>query len=159
MPGLTNLRALHTFHFRHEDNCMWVVREFRKFTVDVVSHNPEMKLEYLALGNTVERLVRRTPKKVDKKGKGKEKPAGRKGKSLAELALFQSSSAPSNLVGSSLLKLGIAPNLAIDWGNSDDEDLDVGGKMGLRVETMEDMHFSDIPGVRIFEKDVLHGRL
>jgi hypothetical protein len=160
MPGLTNLRALHTLQFRHEDSCVWVMREFRKFAVDTVSHNPEMKLEYLALEDTVERLVRRTPKKVDKKGKGKEKAGAGRGKSLAELALLQHGIPQSPIVGSnSLLKLGFAASLAIDAGDSEDEDLEVGGKMGLRVETMEDIHFSDIPGVRIFEKGVLYDRL
>jgi hypothetical protein len=160
MPGLTNLRALHTLQFRHEDSCVWVMREFRKFTVDTVSHNPDMKLEYLALEDMVERLVRRTPKKVDKKGKGKEKAGAGKGKSLAELALLQNGIPQNHLAGSnSLLKLGIAASLALDAGESEDEDLEVGGKMGLRVETMEDIHFSDIPGVRIFEKGVLYDRL
>src|SRR6266536_3734708 len=77
MPGLTSLRVLHTIQFRTDDTCMWVMREFRKFAVDNISHNPDMKLEYLALDSSVERLVRRKvstskTEKKDQKGKGKD---------------------------------------------------------------------------------------
>jgi hypothetical protein len=152
---------------------MWVMHEFRKFAVDNISHNPEMKLEYLALTDSVERLVRRpppTPKKTDRKGKGKDtsnyasgKKSWTKGKSLGELALMQNGGVfPQDVSvsgGINLLNLGSMPGLGIDWGDSEDDDLEVGGKQGLRVETVEGVRFCDVPRVRIFEKDILGGRL
>jgi hypothetical protein len=114
---------------------MWVMREFRKFAVDSISHSPEMKLEYLALDLTVERLVRRPPtKEAGKKAKGKEKDGGLS------------------------TSVGTANGEATESSDSD-EDEEVGGKTGLKVETIDGIRFSDIDGVRIFEKDVLGGRL
>ncbi|ESZ95443.1 hypothetical protein SBOR_4184 [Sclerotinia borealis F-4128] len=59
LSGLKNLRALHAIDFRSEDTCFWVSREFRKFTVDSIAHNPDCKLEYIALKNSIIRLFRR----------------------------------------------------------------------------------------------------
>ncbi|KAM3067656.1 hypothetical protein ACMFMF_009650 [Clarireedia jacksonii] len=64
LTGLESLRALHAIEFRSEDTCMWVIKEFRKFTMDNVAHDPSSKLEYLALEKSVEQLVRK------KKGAG-----------------------------------------------------------------------------------------
>ena len=70
ISGLTALRVLHIISFHNpEDTCTWVMRETRKFAVDVICHNPTMKLEYLALDQSVDRLVCRKPMlkpKVDK---------------------------------------------------------------------------------------------
>lgn len=151
---MVQLRALHAIDFRHDDTCVWVMREFRNFAVDAISHNPQMKLEYLALGLGVERLVRHIPKKVDK-GKGKAKRSGG-GKTIADMLL---PGAPVSESALALLKMGFVPNLMNPLDDSDDDDLRVGGKNGLVVETVQGIDFSDIPGVRIFEKDVLNGRL
>jgi len=122
-----------------------------------------MKLEYLALDTSIEQLVRRVPTKppVDRKGKGKEK-ASTKGKTLAQLALAQhthwSSTSGVGIANAGLDGLSLAP-IPMSWEESDDEDLDIGGKMGLKVETVEGIRFSDVTGVRIFENDILLGRL
>jgi len=47
-------------------------------------------------------------------------------------------------------------NESEDETESEDE---YSGKLGLKVETVEGLRFSDVVGVRIFEKDVLLGRL
>ncbi|KAI9674219.1 MAG: hypothetical protein M1817_002037 [Caeruleum heppii] len=75
MPGLVNLRALHIVSFRTDDTCTWVMRELRKFAIDVVAHHPQLKLEFIGLDGTVERLLR-TPTEVleaSKKGFIREK--------------------------------------------------------------------------------------
>lgn len=155
MPSMESLRALHTFQFRVDDTCVWVMREFRKFTVDIVSHNPDMKLEYLALDTSVDRLARRKsapPKKVVKnsKGKGKGKELDLvSAKALAELALGNSGSNSS---------WGDSTNSYFDLADSSDDE-DGLGKTGLKVETVEGVRFCDVTGVRIFEKEIITGRL
>lgn len=173
MPGLTSLRVFHTIQFRTDDTCVWVCREFRKFTVDNISHNPDMKLEYIALDNSVERLVRRVPlpkQKVDYKGKGKEFTGSADNlskKTFAQMVLGSNGSWPDGTSMSSGLSSGLGTS---GFGSmnfledSEDEDgaewgLGTSGKVGLKVETIEGMRFCDITGVRIFEKDVLGGRL
>ncbi|KAI9741411.1 MAG: hypothetical protein M1818_004217 [Claussenomyces sp. TS43310] len=148
LPGLTNLRAMHIITFRSDDTCHWVIREIRKFAVDSVSHNSNMKLEYIALENTVERLVRRARKPKRDKGKGKDKQA-----SDSKLEV------PTNLPD---LLAKLYPEEARGSDDStddeyDDEDLDLGP--GLKLETLEGVRFYDIFGVRIFRKDIMAGRL
>jgi hypothetical protein len=139
---------MHIINFRNDDTCHWVIREIRKFAVDSVAHNPEMKLEYIALESTVERLVRRL-KKPKSKGKGKAVDKG-KGKEV-------DISSPSVLFPTleSLLSPPIVSESSEDESvNSEDE---VGP--GLKLETLEGVRFYDICGVRIFRKDVMMGRL
>jgi hypothetical protein len=162
MPGLTSLRAWHTNSFRTDDTCMWVHREFRKFAVDALSHNPHIKLEYIALDTSVDRLVRRSKaklnKKSDRKGKGK---ATDNAKALAEMVLGPGGTWPDGGVINTS-SAAVTNGLLFDWQISSDEELDpapVVGKLGLRIETAEGIRFSDIVGVRIFEKDVIGGRL
>lgn len=178
MPGLESLRALHTIEFRCRETCAWVMQEFRKFVVDNVAHNPEMKLEYLALGASVDRLVRHPlplEAPVDRKGKGKETTATKgptlaqlavaQHKTLAQLALAQNDTSWSSTggigIGSNALDIlnSPIPGFSTSWDDSDDEDLDVGGKSGLRIEMIENMPFYEVTDVRIFEKDILLGRL
>ncbi|KAK0129413.1 hypothetical protein ONS95_001335 [Cadophora gregata] len=152
MSGLTSLRVLHIISFHNpEDNCNWVMRECRKFAVDIVCHNPSMKLEYLALDQSVDRLVRRKPMlkpKVDKKGKGKE-ANWTSAKALAELVMGSVAVATSG---------GWNEDSKYDFpDSSDDEDGIV--KTGLRVETIDGIRFSDVLDVRIFERDILTGKL
>lgn len=138
---------------------MWVMREFRKFAVDNISHNPDMKLEYLALDSSVERLVRRTlskskTDKKDKKGKGK---GNENVPLLAELVYGPTGVWPD---GSGVGGGGSMAGLGFDWQDSEDEDeMSAGGKMGLRIETVDGVRFCDIAGVKVFEKEILGGRL
>jgi hypothetical protein len=149
---MTSLRAIHMAQFRNDDPCHCVMRESKKFMADIVTHNPKMKLEYISLDQSVERLVRRSrPKstKKDKKGKGK---ANETTKVITE-ALLGSNSTWADAGASS------APPL--DWQASSDEEAEaiIVGKLGLKVETIEGIRFCDVTGVRIFEKDVIGGRL
>ncbi len=139
------------------------MREFRKFTVDNVSHNPGMKLEYLALDQSVERLVRKIPK-PQAKGKGREK----KKRHLAELVMPAEKSM-MQVVVDGYPGLGFE-SLMVDsddeqglTGNKgeagEDDDGEWVRRMGLRIEVVEGVRFSDVVGVRIFEKGVRGGRL
>ncbi|OAA68418.1 F-box domain, Skp2-like protein [Niveomyces insectorum RCEF 264] len=59
--GYTSLVALHVIHLRNDDTCVWVMRETKRFLIDMLSHHPHLKLEYLAIDSnngTVERIVR-----------------------------------------------------------------------------------------------------
>jgi hypothetical protein len=143
------------------------MREFRKFAVDNIAHNPDMKLEYIALDTSVERLVRRKPpsksagkdKPADKKGKGKVQGMDNTSKALAELIIGLGSSSSWGDGGSSNAN-GLATPVLFDWQDSSDEDEPASiGKIGLKVETVEGIRFCDVSGVRIFEKDILAGRL
>jgi hypothetical protein len=122
-----------------------------------------VKLEYIALVDNVERLVRRkqSPKKLnDKKGKGKASANGmdNTSKALAELIIGLGSS--STWGDGSGASNGTATPVMLEWqDSSDDEDVGITGQTGLKVETIEGIRFCDVGGVRIFEKDVLAGRL
>ncbi|KAI6716641.1 hypothetical protein PZA11_001772 [Diplocarpon coronariae] len=144
MPGLTSLRVLHTIVLHTDDNCMWVMREFRKFTVDAIAHNPDMKLEYLALDHSVDRLVRRKPMPRPASGKAKELD-WTSAKALAQLVMGSSAG-------------GWVDESKYDFPDSeDDEDGIV--KTGLQVETIDGMRLSDVVGIRIFERNVITGKL
>jgi hypothetical protein len=173
MPGLVSLRALHTIKFRTDDTCVWVMHEFRKFTVDNVSHNPHMKFEYIALDTSIERLVRRVPlskKKPDTKGKGKEVIGSADGitkKAMTQLVLGSGSGWPDGTTVNSGFSSGLGTS-GLDsmhfMEDSEDDDaaewgIGISGKIGLKVETMDGLRFCDVTGVRIFEKDILGGRL
>ena len=172
IAGLTSLRALHTIQFRNDDACNWVMREFKKFTVDNVSHNPDMKLEFLAVDLTVERLVRRKPTpgkskpKADKKGKGKAidgadcfKPDTMTSiKALAEMVI----GGPNSSWAASSDGIGGGSALSVlDWESSCDEEevFGVSSKTGLKIETVEGIRFCDVPDVKIFTRECLDGRL
>ena len=139
-----------------------------------------MKLEYLALETSVERLVRRTPKvaskrKMDVKGKGKETDKGKESEGgigllgFADLVMGSGGDWAHDLVLNGTAAIdGVTGNgngsLFADMESSDEESdyYGLGGSSsgkGLRVETVEGIKFCDVPGVRIFEKDVLWGRL
>lgn len=169
---MTSLRALHTNYFRQEDQCTWVRNNFGKFLIDTVSQNPQMKLEYLALDQNVERLVRRSKEKpmkkiFDRKGKGKAKAKEKDAnnvKALAEMVLGPSGTWPDGGAVSNAGPSAISMAGNDDWQLSSDEEEDANagpivGQLGLRVETIEGVRFCDVPDVRIFEKDVVGGRL
>lgn len=108
------------------------MREIPRFIADALSSHPGMKLEYLALGSTVGRLawkVKVVPKPKDK-GKGK-------------ATIYTSN---TNLI----------PEEKLSESESDEED---DSAPGLRLETVECGRFYDVPGVRMWKKDTLLGRL
>lgn len=120
-----------------------MMHEWKQVMVDVVAHTPHMKLEYIGLHEAIDRLVRRPRAnknaKKDKKGKGKATTI------IAEALLGDDWTDPSTMS---------------DWqASSDDDEAVMVGELGLKVETVEDIRFYEISGVRIFEKDVIFGRL
>jgi hypothetical protein len=156
MPGLDSLRALHAIKFRTNDQCMWVLQEFRRFTADNLSHHPHLKLEYVAVDISVDRIIRRIPKKAHDKSKGKGKAVAegglkpKDGKTLSQL--LSESSIKTSTLDPSLLEES-EEEYNGEWG------LGVTGKMGLKVETVEGLQFYDVTSVKIFEKEILGGRL
>jgi hypothetical protein len=138
---------------------------FVKFMVDIVSHNPNMKLEYIAIDQALERLVRRSKPKSGKKSDKKITKTKSKGKGkatdmkhLTDMVLGPSGSWPSGTNGSGATN----SNTQYDWQASSDEESDHVPfifKNGLKLETVEGTHFTDVSDVRIFEKDVLTGCL
>lgn len=145
-----NLRALHIINLRNDDTCVWVMRETKRFVIDTLSHYPELKLEWLAIDDDerVERILRlkEIPKEIMKgksaKSKGKEK--------AAPLITF--------------LNADNFPVLTLDnpdlGSESDEDDEGVTTLDGRsKLETIDNIHFYDVWGVRIFKREVVTGRL
>ncbi|KAK3368925.1 hypothetical protein B0T24DRAFT_680993 [Lasiosphaeria ovina] len=146
LAGLVNLRALHIVQLRNDDTCVWVMRETKRFLIDNLSHHPEMKLEWISIDDEdrVERLVR--PSSTSKKDRDSKKS---KGKQVAT-----SSGVVSNDV------FPVLPQIDM-WNVSSDseDDYEDGDFKNTKIETIENLHFYDVWGVRIFKKEVLFGRL
>jgi hypothetical protein len=114
-----------------------------------------MNLEYIALDQTIDRLVRRKPivnSVPSKKAKGK----GKQCNILLDLVMGTNTSGISSVP---TWEAAIAGSAASHLESSDDEDEDGSLSRGLIVETLSGMRFCDITGVRIFEKDILNGYL
>lgn len=138
---MVNLRALHIVNLRSDDTCVWVMRETKRFIIDNLSHFPELKLEWLAIDvdEHAERLIRwKAPPKDKKKAKSK-------GKGKA------THSASTN--GEQYPVLSLEPGADSD---SDDDD-DIGA--GMRIETIDNIHFYDVWDVGIFKRSIVSGRL
>ncbi|KAI6382073.1 hypothetical protein MCOR25_000950 [Pyricularia grisea] len=152
MGGLVNLIALLIIRLRNEDTCVWVMRETKKFFLDNLSHHPEMKLEWLSIDDEdqLEKLVRITHEsKKGKKSKGK-------GKEPAHV--FHSHNDD------------LFPHLSVDsWDNKsdscsdedsdEDDDDDDNGRPKVKLETIDGVHFYDVWGIKIFQKEIVSGRL
>lgn len=123
------------------------MREVRKFAVDSVSHNPEMKLEYIGMENSVERLVRRVkqPKSKDK-GKAVDKGKGKEVDTIDTAVAFPT------------LDSMLVPPIE-DESSEDESGSEDGLSPGLKLETLEGVRFYDVFDVRIFRKDIMAGRL
>ncbi len=140
MPGLVNLHALNIIHFRSEDTCAWVTRETRRFIIDTLVHYPSLKLEYLTIDNGhVERILR-LPLEPNNLGLGN-KHSKAKGKNKATNSLVDGDTSSSDS----------------DLSSDSDEDTSPNGK--FKMDTVPHMQFHDIWGIRIFEKEVVAGRL
>ncbi|KAI1651885.1 uncharacterized protein F4817DRAFT_84318 [Daldinia loculata] len=145
IAGLTNLRALQLISFRTEDTCLSVMRETRRFIVDALSFHPELKLEWLALGDDERavRIVRKSgvPRK-SKVGSNKDKK--------------HAPSPNQDHVGN-----GLFPVAPVEWGatSESDEDEDDDPLLRVKLELVEPFSFYDIFGIRIFEKEIVNGRL
>lgn len=137
---LTNLRALHIQKFRNEDTCVWVMRETRRFIRDNLTHYPGSKLEWLCIDDDrVDRIVRPLPRiKKAKSEKGKE-PEGPGCHGPGAYPVLPTDNLDDN-----------------SETESEGDDLDI---QDLKLELIDNIHFYDIWGVRIFKKEVMAGRL
>lgn len=145
--SLVNLRAIHILHFKNNDTCVWVMREVLKFIVDNLSHNPDLKLEWIAMENDrVDRVVRPSEEAEEPPKKSS------KGKDKAPIA----PAATGLGFGSDAF-----PALPLDGleseSESESEDFDSGTR--LRFKTMGPLQFYDVWGIKIFEKEIRNGRL
>lgn len=124
------------------------MRETRRFLVDNLSHYPKLKLEWVSInnGDRADRIVRYTdlPQSETKKAKSK-------GKEKAPVAPVSSSTTSNG-------PFPVLPLDAWDGASSSDED-DEDGSGSLKLDTIEDIHFYDVWGVRIFKKEITSGRL
>lgn len=141
LAGLISLRALHIIQLRNDDTCVWVMRETKRFLIDNLSHHPHLKLEWISIDDEdrVERLLR--PSQLPKREKSKKSKGKQKAVHLGGNDLY-----PQFPSGDSW-----------DHASSDseeDEDLQI-----QQIETIDNIHFYDVWGVRIFKKEVVHGRL
>lgn len=130
-----------------------------------------MKLEYIALADSVDRIVRRKPSspttsshlpKTSRKDKGKGKAISKATPvSLPGVTPSFSNAIFGNINSTPTWEAAINGGKGMDWESSDDEDGEDDGSWarGLRLETVEGCAFWNISGVRIFEKDVLTGAL
>ncbi|KAK0715673.1 hypothetical protein B0H67DRAFT_581269 [Lasiosphaeris hirsuta] len=142
LAGLVSLRALHIIQLRNDDTCVWVMRETKRFLIDNLSHHPHLKLEWISVDDDdrVERLIRPSEfprkEKRTKKSKGKQKAGALGG-------------------GNDLFPV-LPPLESWDVSSDSDDDEDLHDS---KIETVDNIHFYDVWGVRIFKKEVVHGWL
>ncbi|KAM7222771.1 hypothetical protein V8F06_001958 [Rhypophila decipiens] len=151
LAGLVSLRALHIVRLRNDDTCVWVMRETKRFLIDNVSHHPELKLEWVSVDDDdrVERLIR--PSALSKKEKKTKKS---KGKQKAVTSLGGNFTSSGGIGGDAFPLFPPPDSWDLSSESEDDEDLNE-----TKLETMENIHFYDVWGVRIFKKEVVTGRL
>ena len=134
LPGLKNLIALHIITLRNNDTCAAVIRECRKFTIDNISHHPNLRIKYLAIQSTVYQLVRRDPATLPNPLGGQSKGKGKAVADEKSRALDQH--AETSVLENSLNKSGL------ELGHE---------KVPSR--------FWEVQGVKIFEKSIRLGKL
>ncbi|KAK4191987.1 hypothetical protein QBC35DRAFT_259953 [Podospora australis] len=156
IPGLVNLRALHIFQLRNEDTCVWVMREAKRFLIDNLSHYPELKLEWISIDedDRVERLIR--PSDLPKRDRRKHSNHNHKGKGKQKVVVVPGIEGWPNNIGASSSTM--APPVQGWELNSDSEDDDDQFRAS-KIETVGELHFYDVYGVKIFKKEVIKGRL
>ncbi|KAG5926880.1 hypothetical protein E4U42_002847 [Claviceps africana] len=152
--GLVNLRAINILHFKSNDTCVWVVRELFRFIVDNLSHNPQLKLEWIATeDDRVDRVIR--PCETQSEASSQAPAQRNKDKDKGKAHVWASG------VGSP--QYPILPTDAIDTDSEsdedDDDDEDVDGGRRLRFKTIGPLQFYDVWGVKIFEKEIRKGVL
>lgn len=182
LSKLRNLHAFNLIHFRSNDHCPLIMRETRHFVIDNLSHCPEMKLEWISIGEyRVERIVRgpfdvsSSEEEEDEgnakegKGKGKEKEHKEKGKRKAKTKKTKKKKQSKDKSKATTNSLGLGsggsayPPLPLGsvWDgaseSSDEEDTDALTRTEFEVHG--GLRYSDVWGVRIFEKEVWSGRL
>ncbi|KAK5660413.1 hypothetical protein OQA88_12956 [Cercophora sp. LCS_1] len=140
LAGLASLRALHIIQLRNDDTCVWVMRETKRFLIDNLSHHPHLKLEWISIDDEdrVERLLR--PSELPKREKSKKSKGKQKVTALGGSDLYPA--------------LPSSDNWDVSSDSEEDEDLQL-----QQIETIDNIHFYDVWGVRIFKKEVVNGRL
>ncbi|MCJ1477454.1 hypothetical protein MMC13_006125 [Lambiella insularis] len=131
IPGLKSLRALHLFAVRTTDPCVSITRECRKFTIDNISHCPDLKIRYLAMAGVVFELARRPHSRPTNKA------ADVKGKSKA-------------MVGEA--------NPIVD-PSTDSDDFSEIESGGLEIACVKHLKFAEVPSIKIFHKNIRTGKL
>lgn len=145
-----NLRALHIINLRNDDTCVWVMRETKRFVIDNLSHYPELKLEWLAIDDDerVERILRLKDTPKEKKGKS----AKSKGKEKAVPL--------TSLPNGDHFPVLTLENLDLGSESDEDDEEEFNGPDSMpKIETIDNIHFYDVWGVRIFKREVVTGRL
>lgn len=151
--GLVNLRAINILHFKNTDTCLSVMREILRFIVDTLSHNPKLKLEWIAMEDErVDRVVRPSDFVDEFLQDEDSKKRDRKGKATA----FGQNPQGIAASGSSYPTFPDMDGLDSD-SDSEDDTFDSGSR--LRFKTVGPLQFYDVWGVKIFEKEIRSGRL
>ncbi|KAI9761854.1 MAG: hypothetical protein M4579_000794 [Chaenotheca gracillima] len=153
LPGLSSLQALHIVSFRIEDTCPTVKRDLLRFAVDVVAQHPQMKLEHIALDSDVHRLLRKPVTERKKRRKSKENT-----EQIDEPNAVAATPAPPEDDEED------ESSHSTDSDNSASDSSSHGvvhraKRAHLRIETLENVKFYDVYGIRIFRKDVRAGSL
>ncbi|KAK0666090.1 hypothetical protein QBC41DRAFT_281609 [Cercophora samala] len=162
LAGLVSLRALHIAQLRNEDTCVWVMRETKKFLIDNLSHHPHLKLEWISIDDDdrVERLIRARdlPRRKKEKGEKKKNQSATTGLGSTSSGLILPS-IETDGSGSSAWMDAIGGNGSSDDSEDSGEEEDDERFRASKIETVGEMRFYDVYGVRIFEKEVVSGRL
>ncbi|POS72764.1 F-box domain-containing protein [Diaporthe helianthi] len=151
ISGLVNLRALHIINLRNDDTCVWVMRETKRFVIDTLSHYPELKLEWLAIDDDdrVDRILRM---KELRKGPMKGKSTKSKGKEKVVPL--------TSLPNSDHFPVLTLDNFDLGSDSDEDDDELAFNPAGTsKLETIDNIHFYDVWGVRVFKREVVTGRL
>lgn len=199
-----SLRALHVHHLHNSDTCVWVVRETKRFLVDTIAHNPDLKLDWIAIDEDerADRIMRMkewvkldsgewwhkddldeglkdaAEKNKKKKKKGKDKHhASSSSSSPSSSSSSSSPSSSANPVSAQLASgvsaddLDVSAIVAAELGEdgedssgsedgADDSSDEEGDEFpGQKTSLYQGVMFYEVDNVRIFEKEVVAGRL
>ncbi|TQV93170.1 Cyclin-like F-box [Cordyceps javanica] len=151
---LVSLRAINILHFKSNDTCLWVVRETLRFMVDNLSHNPEMKLQWIAMeDDRVDRVVR----PGESEDEESYQPRLSRAEQLNATGPLDHPSHPSS--GHASEDSLPLPSDVIDDGDESDDERPHDNGSRLRYTTVGPMQFYDVWGIKIFEKEIRSGRL
>lgn len=116
---------------RTTDQCASIARECRKFTIDNISHCPDLKIRYLAMAGMVFELARRPPSRITSRS------ADGKGKGKATIN-------ETNLSADPL---------------TDSDDFSEIESGGLEIACVKHLKFAEVPGVTIFHRSIRTGKI
>jgi hypothetical protein len=153
---------------KNDDTCVWVMRETKKFLIDNISHHPQLKIEWISVddGDRVDRVMRPsdTPKSTasELENREREKKRGKdtKGKQKASVSFATGVGGSSNGILGSADLFPVLPSIegldgAAEASESEDDDSEDDSGILKTIGA----HFYDVWGVRIFEKEIVAGRL